>query len=112
MFLNYSDNYRLDYCWTKNFFLRRLTVYTIQEWRFRISLDSFQPWCLSPRIHFKLGMVRIYANFSLAWWLPEIYFQASCDKLSRSLNCEIYTRRWIDNLKTVFLKNVNFKSPV
>jgi hypothetical protein len=89
MFLNYSDNNRLDYCWTKNFFLRRLVVFAMPEWRFRI-----------------------LADFPLAWWLPEIYFQASCDKLSRSLDCDIYPRRWIDNLKTVFLKNANFKSSI
>jgi hypothetical protein len=101
----------LDLVWTKGFFLRRFSLFTLPEWQLLIKIDTCQCWCISPRIYFYLGRIRTQFNFAPAWWLPEIYFRIGLNKYNKSAVASIYTSKWIANLKHYFAHRIQNVQP-
>lgn len=108
--LNYSNFHALDLVWPEKFFLRRLTLMTLAEWKFVFHADSFQPWCLPPKLSVRIGRVSLSLMFHEAWWLPEIDAWVSIPKRFRGeqFRFAIYWRRWKDNFRTIFNNQTSY----
>lgn len=100
--INYSNFHCLDLVWPEKFFLRRLTLTTLTEWKFVLHIDSFQPWCFPPKASVTIGRVALSLMFHEAWWLPEIDVWVIFSKRCREFRAGIYWRRLKDNLVTMF----------
>jgi hypothetical protein len=83
---------------------RRISFFTNPEWQFLLLIDSWQPWCLSPRLYFYLGRIRLQCNFALNSYLPPIHFNVSFSKFFKGARFAFARRIWINNLKVLFTR--------
>jgi hypothetical protein len=104
--LNYSDEYMIDLIFNKedHSIFRRISLFTNQEWQFLFFIDSWQPWCISPRFYLYLGRVRLQINFALNCYLPPTLVRVAFSKYFKGVTFDLSRRTWINNLKVLFAR--------
>lgn len=102
--LNYSDEYMIDLVFQDedHSIFRRISLFTNQEWVFLLLIDSWQPWCISPRLYLYLGRVRLQINFALNCLLPPMLIRIAFGKYFKGVTIDLSRRAWFNNLKVHF----------
>jgi ribosome-associated toxin RatA of RatAB toxin-antitoxin module len=102
--LNYSDQYMIDLVFNKKDYsiFRRISLFTNPEWQFLFFIDSWQPWCISPRFYFYLGRVRLQIDFAMNSWLPPIHLRIAFSRYFKGVVFDFARRSWVNNLKVLF----------
>jgi hypothetical protein len=83
---------------------RRISLFTNKEWQFLFLIDSWQPWCISPRFYLYLGRVRLQINFALNSYLPPINLRIAFSRYFKGVVFDFARRSWINNLKVLFAR--------
>lgn len=101
---NYSDRYMIDLIFDKkdHSIFRRISLFTNPEWQFLFMIDSWQPWCISPRFYLYLGRVRLQINFALNYLLPPMLIRIAFSKCFKGVTIDLSRRAWFNNLKAHF----------